>query len=291
MTSPLRVAYQGEPGAYSEAAAARFAPGATLVPCEAFEDVFRAVASGEATHGVLPVENSIGGTIHRNYDLLVEHELPIVAEVELRVVHSLLALPGTRLEDVRQIYSHPQGLAQCELFIRSLPDVRVVATYDTAGSAKLIRDQGLTDTAAVASERAGRIFGLTALRSNIQDYPDNITRFIVIAREAAPAQATDKTTLVFAVANEPGALFKALSVFALRGIDLSKLESRPLRGRPWEYLFYAEVGVSASDVRCERALNHLAEFATSLRVLGSYPKWKESNAECPTPEALATNVD
>jgi len=267
----VRIAYQGEPGAYSEAAALRFSDHADLIACEAFDDVFRAVETGRASHGILPVENSIGGSIHRNYDLLLEHELPIVGEVELPIRHHLLALPGTPIDEVQRIYSHPQALAQCERFLRGLPNVRVTPTYDTAGSAKLIKEQNLSDAAAIASERAAQVFGLETLRSDIQDYSDNITRFLVIARSADPQAAADKTTIVFSVSNQPGALFKALSVFALRDIDLTKIESRPIRGRPWEYLFYVDIPVSRQDLRCARALVHLAEFARTLRTLGSYP--------------------
>jgi prephenate dehydratase len=267
----VRIAYQGEPGAYSEAAALRYSDHADLVACESFDDVFGAVASGRATHGILPVENSIGGSIHRNYDLLIEHDLPIVGEVELTIRHHLLALPGTGIEAVRKIYSHPQALAQCERFLKQMPDVRVTPTYDTAGSAKLIKEQGLADAAAIASERAAQVFGLQTLRSDIQDYSDNITRFLLISRAADAAAPADKTTIVFSLANEPGALFKALSVFALRDIDLTKIESRPMRGRPWEYLFYVDIPVSRQDIRCARALVHLAEFARTLRTLGSYP--------------------
>jgi prephenate dehydratase len=283
--SPTPIAYQGEPGAYSEAAALRFRRTAMPLACASFEEVFAAVAGGVAAYGVLPIENSIGGTIHRNYDLLLEHDLPIVGEVELRVVHGLLAMPGIRLEDIRRIYSHPQALAQCERFLRGLPGVEVVATYDTAGSAKMIREEGLADAAAIASERAAQVFGLAILRSGIEDYADNITRFLVVeGRPGAAARRRDppavdgtgwKTTIVFAVEDEPGALFKALSAFALRGIDLSKLESRPLRGRPWEYLFYADLGARDTEPACIRALAHLGEFATLLRTLGSYPSWKE----------------
>lgn len=272
--SDVRIAYQGEPGAYSEAAALQFRPDARLLPCEVFDEVFRAVEKGGATHGILPVENSIGGSIHRNFDLMLEHPLQIVGEVELRIAHHLLAYPGTRMEDVRHIYSHPQALAQCERFLHGLPGVEVVATYDTAGSAKVIRGGMLRDAAAIASERAAQIFGLAVLRSGIEDFADNITRFLIVSRDGDPVAQPDKTTIVFSLANEPGALFKALSVFALRGIDLTKLESRPLRGRPWEYLFYADLAVSRDDPRCARALMHLAEFATSLRTLGSYPSWK-----------------
>ncbi len=266
------VAFQGEPGAYSEAAAQRHAPDASLQPCASFEEVFRSVESGEAALGVLPIENSIGGTIHRNYDLLLEHALQIVGDLELRVVHSLIALPGTTIDQIRTIYSHPQALAQCDRYLRSLPGVEVVATYDTAGSAKLIKDKQLAGAAAIASERAAAVFGLQVLESGIQDFADNITRFLVVAPSSSgqTGTGTNKTTVVFTLANEPGALFKALSVFALRGIDLTKLESRPIPGRPWEYLFYVDLAVGAEDARSARALAHLNEFAPMLRNLGSY---------------------
>src|SRR5205823_896080 len=211
---------------------------------------------------------------HRDCDLLVEHELPIVGEVELPVVHQLLALPGVALSQLRRVYSHPRGLAQCERFLRALSGVEIVATYDTAGSAKLVADERLTDAAAIASARAGEVFGLVPLASGIQDYDDNITRFIVIGRRPFDKTPADKTTIAFTVPNVPGALFKALSVFALRDVDLSKLESRPIPGRPWEYLFYADLGVARDELRCARALGHLAEFAPMLRVLGSYASWK-----------------
>ena len=270
----MQIAFQGAAGAYSEAAALGAWPRAETVALERFEDVFAAVADGRASHGILPVENSVGGSIHRNYDLLLDHELPIVAETELAVVHNLLALPGTPASAITRVFSHPQALAQCEQYLRTLPGVEVVATYDTAGSAQMIRDQKLAGTAAVASARAAEIFGLEILRAGIQDYADNITRFVLIARHAVPLGVPNKTTLAFALHNEPGALFKALSVFALRGIDLTKLESRPERGRPWEYLFYVDLGVGRDDPRCGRAIEHLAEFARWVRDLGSYPRWK-----------------
>ena len=272
----MRIAFQGAPGAYSEAAAQRAWPGVETVPMDQFEDVFAAVASGRTSHGLLPVENSTGGSIHRNYDLLLEHDLPIVAETELQVVHHLVALPGTELSEIRRVCSHPQALAQCEAFLRSLPNVEIVATYDTAGSARLIRDQSLRDTAAVASARAAEIFGLEVVQSAIQDYRDNITRFLLIARDPQPLAPPDKTSVVFALPNAPGALFKALSVFALRDIDLTKLESRPMRGRPWEYLFYVDLAAGRSDVRCGRAIVHLAESARWVKTLGSYARWNEA---------------
>src|SRR5437773_11422173 len=193
----MRIAYQGEVGAFSEAAARRVRPDADLVACRSFEEVFSAVDAGPAGYGVLPIENSIGGTIHRNYDLLLEHELPIVGEVELPVVHQLLALPGATLAGLRRIYSHPQALAQCERFLRTLTGVEIVATYDTAGSAKLVADERLADAAAIASARAGEVFGLTPLASSIQDFNDNITRFLVIGRRPFHDSVPDKTSIVF----------------------------------------------------------------------------------------------
>ena len=265
----MRVAYQGEPGAYSEAAALAFEPDAVTVPCRSFEDVFRAVAEGDAARGILPMENTIGGSIHRNYDLLVEHELPIVGEVQLKVDHCLLALPGVPLEQVRVVHSHPQALAQCERWLMGLPNVELSAVYDTAGGAKLIREQGLRDHAAVASIRAADVFGLDVLARGIQDFDTNITRFFVIARHPI-TEGADKTSIVFALPSQPGSLFRALSVFALRNIDLTKLESRPIRGRAWEYMFYVDLAVSRDDLNCGRALVNLAEFAKWVRTLGTY---------------------
>ena len=269
----MRVAYQGEPGAYSEAAALAFDPDAAPVPCRSFEEVFRAVAEGGAARGIVPMENTIGGSIHRNYDLLVEHELPIVGEVQLKVDHCLLALPGVALADVRVVHSHPQALAQCERWLQGLPGVELSAVYDTAGGAKLIREQGLRDHAAVASVRAAEVFGLDVLARGIQDFDTNITRFFAIARHAI-TEGADKTTIVFALPSQPGSLFRALSVFALRNIDLTKLESRPIPGRPWEYLFYVDLAAARDELPCQRALAHLAEFAPVLRTLGSYTRWK-----------------
>ena len=271
----MRVAYQGEPGAFSEAAVLRLLPDADPRPYPTFDEVFDAVSNGSVNLGVVPIENSIGGSIHRNYDLLVERELSIVGEVQLPVVHHLLALPGVRLDEVRRVLSHAQALAQCAGFLRGLEQVEAIATYDTAGSAKMVRDEQRRDTAAIASERAGALFGLEALRTGIQDYDDNITRFLAISLQRVPLGTPDKTSLVFTLKSAPGALFKALSVFALRDIDLSKLESRPVPGRPWEYLFYLDVAAAREDLQCARAMVHLAEFAPSLRTLGSYPRWRE----------------
>jgi len=271
----MRIAYQGEPGAYSEAAALRFKASADLLPQETFEAVFAAVDEGAATHGILPIENTTYGSIHRNYDLLLQHELPIVGEVTLPIVHNLLALEGTTREQLRRVYSHPQGLAQCERFLRTLDQVELVPTYDTAGSAKMIQDGQLRDTGAIASARAAEVFKLSILEAGVQDFAANTTRFLLIGRDAAPLDTANKTTIVFTVSNDAGALFKALSVFALRDIDLTKLESRPIPDRPFEYLFYADLSATREDLPCARALMHLAEFCPLLRTLGSYPSWRE----------------
>ena len=274
----MRIAFQGEPGTDAEAAALRFKPSADLLPRESFESVFTAVEQGAVTHGILPIENSIGGTIHRNYELLLQHELPIVGEVKLPIVHNLLALEGTTREMLRRVYSHPQGLAQCERFLRTLDEVEIVATYDTAGSAKMIRDGGLRDTGAIASDRAAEVFSLSILNEGVQDFAGNTTRFLIIGRDPTPLGAANKTTIVFTVPNDAGALFKALSVFALRDIDLTKLESRPIPSRPFEYLFYVDLSATREELPCARALMHLAEFAPLLRTLGSYPRWLEPDA-------------
>jgi prephenate dehydratase len=270
----MKIAYQGEPGAFSEAAARRVDSEAQLTPCKSFEEVFDTVVAAPGSYGVLPIENSIGGSIHRNYDLLLSHALPIVAEVELPVVHHLLALSGATLDGLKRVYSHPQGLAQCERFLRTLKGVDIIATYDTAGSAKMVADAGLKDAAAIASARAGDVFGLVSLASSVQDFDDNITRFLVVGEQRLKNVVADKTSIVFTLPNEPGSLFKALSVFALRGIDLTKLESRPIPGRPWEYLFYVDLAAAHDELPCTRALAHLAEFAPMLRTLGTYSSWK-----------------
>jgi prephenate dehydratase len=279
----MKIAYQGEPGAFSEAAARRVDHDAELMPCRSFDEVFDAVVAATATHGCLPFENSIGGSIHRNYDLLLAHDVPIVAEVELPVVHHLLALPDATLDGIRRVYSHPQGLAQCERFLRTLTGVEIIATYDTAGSAKMVADAGREDAAAIASARAGEVFGLISLVAGVQDFDDNVTRFLLVGRTPVKNVVADKTSIVFSLPNEPGSLFKALSVFALRGIDLTKLESRPIPGRPWEYLFYVDLGIAHDEPACARALAHLGEFAPMLRTLGTYASWRTYEGRMPDP--------
>lgn len=284
--SKVRIAYQGVPGAYSEAAALKAYPKCETVPCDQFEAAFKAVELWLVDKAVLPIENSVGGSIHRNYDLLLCHRLHIVGEVQLVVNHCLLGLPGVRKEDLKRVLSHPQALAQCELTLNKLAVTRVSAD-DTAGAAQIIAANSLRDTGAVASARAAEIYGLNILAEGIQDDSDNITRFLILAREPI-IPGTDrpyKTSIVFTLEEGPGVLFKALAVFALRGINLSKIESRPQRNRPlrivddsnrgsakyFDYLFYIDFEASMAEVRAQYALGHLQEFARFLRVLGCYP--------------------
>ena len=270
----IRVAFQGEHGAYSEEAAlALWGQEVEAVAYATFDEVFAAVQGGDCERGVVPVENSLAGSIHRNYDLLLRHNLYIVAEYNLRVSHCLIAHPGVHIQEITRVYSHPQALAQCENSLAQLGQVEIIATHDTAGSVRLIREQGARDAAAIASERAATIYGMSVLRPNFEDEKSNYTRFIALGLEAwTPTDVPCKTSLAFAGRNEPGLLFRCLSAFALRDIDLAKIESRPLRGVPWEYIFYLDFLGSLTEVRCQRALAQLQEMATFVRVFGSYPR-------------------
>ncbi|XP_004505948.1 arogenate dehydratase/prephenate dehydratase 2, chloroplastic-like [Cicer arietinum] len=280
--SRLRVAYQGVRGAYSESAAQKAYPNCEAVPCEQFDTAFEAVERWLVDRAVLPIENSLGGSIHRNYDLLLRHRLHIVGEVKYAVHHCLMANHGVKLENLKRVLSHPQALAQCENTLAGLGLVRE-AVDDTAGAAKHVALHELQDAGAVASSAAAEIYGLNVLARDIQDDSDNVTRFLVLAREPI-LPGTDrpfKTSIVCSLEEGPGILFKALAVFALRQINLSKIESRPLRNQPlrtsddnnkyFDYLFYIDFEASMADQNAQNALRHLKEFATFLRVLGSYP--------------------
>jgi len=269
----MRAAYQGVAGAYSEVATlALFGDDTEAVPCRSFRAVFDAVESGTCQRGVVPLENSVAGSVYRNYDLLLQHDLYIVAEWNLRVSHNLIAAPGVELEDVRRVYSHPQALAQCEGSLSGLTDLEVIPSYDTAGAVKQIRDENLRDAAAIASARAAELYNMTVLRSGFEDAAGNYTRFVTLSTEPITSHGDSKTSLAFAGVNKPGLLFRSLGVFALRDIDLTKIESRPQRGRPWEYIFYLDLAGSTTEDRCARAVEHLREIATFLRVFGSYPR-------------------
>jgi len=270
------IAYQGEPGAYSEIAALRLGE---PKPCETFDEVFAAVENREADYAVIPIENSLGGSIHHNYDLLLEHPVLIVAETFVKVEHCLLGLRGSSADRAGKVLSHPQALAQCRNFFSTHKNLRAEVAYDTAGSAKIIAAGGDPANLAIASKRAGQLYGLEILQENLADEEWNITRFFCIAHadnalslrmKKLPDTAQQKTSIVFTLPNEQGSLFKALATLALRDIDLSKIESRPFRKKAFEYLFYIDFIGDSQAENVRNALRHLGEFATMVKVLGSY---------------------
>jgi prephenate dehydratase len=280
LSADQHVAFQGAHYAFSEIAAQTcFGRSVQTMPCRTFDDVFARVDSGDARLGIVPVENSLTGSIHRTYDLLLEFDLKIVGETFLRIEQHLISLPGTRLQDIQTIYSHPQALEQCRRFLTGLTHVETVASYDTAGSVKLIRDHQYHDSAAIASERAARDYGMEIVQREIEDDPQNYTRFLIIAKEPILLGSLEKTSIVFSMKSIPGALFKCLSVFALRDIDLLKIESRPLRGKPWDYIFYLSFAGHMDEERCQNAVRHLQEITEFMTVLGSYPMLPKTKSE------------
>jgi prephenate dehydratase len=267
------VAIQGERGAFSELAArSLFGARARILPCADFDDLFRAAEKGRCRFALAPVENTIAGSIHRVHDLLLDSPLHVAGETIIRVTHTLAALPGVALRDVRRVYSHPVALAQCERFFRTHPRLVRVATYDTAGSVRLLREEGARDAAAIAPELAARLYGARILKKRLEDHRANYTRFFLLSRDGRPLGAPDKTSVLFATPHVPGALFRCMGVFALRDINLLKIESRPMRGRPWEYVFHVDFEGSPRDARVRHALRHLEEACDFVRVLGSYAR-------------------
>jgi prephenate dehydratase len=277
-----RVAFQGEMGAFSAEAARKLMGDAVeLMPCEAFDRMFAAVEGRAADYCLAPIENSLFGSVYQNYDLLLKHNLHIVGEVTLRIVHNLIAAPGASIEDVRRVYSHPVALGQCLKFLGAHPAMKPVAAYDTAGSVKLIMESREPGAAAIASAGAAEVYGARVLMAGIEDDRQNFTRFLLLARageyddsSATPAPNSSpsdyKTSIVFSLEHRTGSLYRAMAVFALRDIDLTKIESRPLVGRPWEYSFYLDFVGHTEEQRVKNALAHLAEFAASVKVLGCY---------------------
>ena len=271
-----RVGFQGELGAFSQEAVHQLLGSAVeVVPFEKFEDVFRALRKGATDAAVIPIENTLAGSVHENYDHLLHYDFRIVAETNVRIVHNLMAAPGVRFKDVRRVYSHPVALNQCLDFFSRHPRIERVPFYDTAGSAKMVMEKKLPSAAAIASRVAASIYGASILRRSIEDDRRNFTRFFLLngKRAVLPVRRAArqwKTSLVFTTRNIPGALFRSLSAFALRDLNLAKIESRPLRGKPWEYLFYVDLIGRETDERLQNALRHLRENADFLRVLGSY---------------------
>jgi prephenate dehydratase len=274
-----KIAFQGEHGAFSEDATRKLMGSqAITVPFRKFDEMFEAVSKSQADAAIVPIENSLAGSVHQNYDLMMEHDLTIVGETYLKIVHNLIAAPGVPLSSIRRVFSHPVALAQCGKFLRANKQIEAEAAYDTAGSVRMIMASGSRADAAIAGRSAAAFYGAEVLAEGIEDNPQNYTRFLLLTRCGvaselpAPAQTERrKTSIVFRVANTPGALYKALAAFALRDVDLCKIESRPIEGRPWEYSFYLDFAGDQEDPRVDRAIAHLTEMAESIRVLGSYP--------------------
>ena len=267
----FKVAFQGERGAFSEDAVITFFGDAKLFPSHHLVDVFETVLADKVDFGAVPVENSQAGSINDTYDLLLKYPLNIFGEINLRVSHCLMALPGESLDKIETIYSHPQALAQCEEFLKTLK-AEVVPTYDTAGSAKRIKESGLRKHAAVASQRAAQIYGLEILTERIETNVNNYTKFFIIAKQKAEPATKNKTSLVFGTKNTPGALYDSLGAFATRDINLIKLESRPSKDKPWEYIFYVDFEGHINDQPCQEAITELRKTTNFIKILGSYPR-------------------
>lgn len=269
----MKIAIQGDLGSFSHEAALQMVPNCTIVPCMRSANVFEQLLNGKVSGAVIPIENTLAGPVAEHYDLLLASDVFIQKEFHLRIIHNLISTPGVKLKDVRRIYSHPIALEQCRNFLRRHPKIQAIPFYDTAGAAKQVIREELRDSAAIASQLAGKKYGGQFLKKGIEDNKQNFTRFFLIRKKSQILPKANKTSLAFSVKNVPGALFKALSVFALRDIDLSKVESRPVIGQPWQYVFYVDV-LRGKDEILQNALRHLAEIAGFVKILGVYPAAK-----------------
>jgi prephenate dehydratase len=266
----MKVAIQGELGAFSHEAAKRMVPGCTIVPCARSLAVFDRLERGRVGAAVIPIENSLAGSVAEHFDLLLARDVFIQKEFLLRIVHNLIAAPAARFKDIRRALSHPVALDQCRDFFRNNPQIQAVPFYDTAGSVKHVVAEGLRDAAGIAGRQAVAAYKARILKAGIEDDKRNFTRFFLVQKRRKVLPGANKTSIAFNVKNTPGALFKALSVFALRDISLSKIESRPRRGHPWDYVFYVDF-LRGDDESARNALHHLGEVADLVKVLGIYP--------------------
>jgi prephenate dehydratase len=286
-----RIAFQGERGAFSEEAALKLLGAEiTVVPCATFDATFSAIRNQAADYVLAPMENSLAGSVHRSFDLLVESGLHIVGEVIIPIVHNLIAPPGASLNQIASVESHPVALAQCEQFFIAHPHLKRIPAEDTAGSVREIMRAGDSQRAAIASKRAAELYGAVILQEHLEDDRENYTRFFLLAPAAETLEelgATDKISLVFQLAHRPGALHHALEPFARRNINMMKIESRPVHGRPWQYRFYLDLQASASDPEFAAALQELAQQAVELKVLGSYKSAETSPAAKSMSEGLS----
>ncbi len=269
----VTVAFQGELGAYSEEAAYQyFGAEARLKPYESLEDVFQATETRDVQYGLVPVENSLEGSVPRTYDLLLDSSLKVGGETQIRIVHCLISHPEASIDSIKEVFSHTQALGQCKTFLRKM-GWKSNPAYDTAGSVKMVKDSGRKDIAAIASSRAAEIYGMKILARGIEDNTNNFTRFFVLARQDAQPCGKDKTSLVFSVKHTPGALYDALKSLAVRKVNLTKIESRPTRQKAWEYNFYVDIEGHCEDPGIKEGLQQLEEYTVFVKILGSYPKF------------------
>jgi prephenate dehydratase len=272
-----RVAFQGERGAFSEEAAVKLlGEEISLVPRPTFEAAFSAIRDGVADYILAPIENSLAGSVHRSFDLLVDSELNILAEVVIPIVHNLIAAPGAKFEDITVVESHPVALAQCEKFFSAHPRFKRIATEDTAGSVREVVRSGDRSRAAIAGRRAAEIYGGVILQEHLEDNRENYTRFLLLSESAVVPEDADKLSLVFQLDHRPGALYHALEPFARRNLNLLKIESRPVHGSPWQYRFYLDLQASRRDPEVATALRELEGLVVNLRILGSYVSARQS---------------
>lgn len=268
----MKVAYQGETGAYSEMAVFKFfGSKVEPMPCKDFRDVFESVKNGIVPAGVIPIENSIEGSVNQNYDLFLTYDLKVCGEVAVKLAHVLIANAQTKLEDIETVYSHPQALAQCRGYLEK-QKWEIIPEYDTAGSVKIIKEKELFNAAAIASEKAADLYNMKILARDIADNLSNYTRFLVLSEEDAAPTGDDKTSIIFSGKHEPGVLYHALGEFASRNINLTRIESRPTKTTAWQYNFYLDFEGHRIEKRCTEALQALQEYATFVKILGSYPR-------------------
>ncbi|MBM3794817.1 MAG: prephenate dehydratase [Acidobacteria bacterium] len=276
MPSRIRTAgFQGELGAFSHMAIRQMlGPGVKATPFPVFEQVFKALAAGKIDAAMIPVENTLHGSVHENYDHLLKYGLPIVGETTVRIVHNLIVTPGTKFTAIKKVFSHPVALNQCLNFFAAHPEFEKTTFYDTAGSIKMLLESRPAASAGIASALAAELYGCRILKRGIEDDHRNFTRFVLLRQKVEQPKSHEgaKVSLVFTTRNVPGSLFRALSAFALRDISLLKIESRPLRGKPWEYLFYLDFLGHVDEPRVRKALGHLQELADVYKVLGCYPR-------------------
>jgi chorismate mutase/prephenate dehydratase len=266
----MKVAFQGERGAYSESAVYFFfGSSAEVKPCKSLSEVFESVKKEKTRHGVVPIENSIEGSVNQTYDLFLEYDLKVCGEIILKIAHCLIAHPGTQLDSIKTVYSHPQALAQCRNFLEQL-GCRLISTFDTAGSVKMIKEEGMMDAGAIASKRAAEIYSMKILAKEIGDTPNNYTRFFVLSKQDTPHSDGNKTSIIFSVKSIPGTLHAVLKEFATREINLTKIESRPTKRTPWEYNFYLDFDGHRNEEKCREALESIRDKTLFVKILGSY---------------------